>query len=50
LQNFIDITNPDELMLSAHIYDHKARLDSFEQVAALRSHSRLLGTRAKTVA
>jgi luciferase family oxidoreductase group 1 len=50
LQNFIDITNPDELMLSAHIYDHKARLDSFEQVAALRSNSRLLGTRAKTVA
>jgi luciferase family oxidoreductase group 1 len=35
LQNFIDITNPDELMLTAHIYDHKARLDSFERVAAL---------------
>jgi len=35
LQNFIDITNPDELMLTAHIYDHKTRLDSFERVAAL---------------
>jgi luciferase family oxidoreductase group 1 len=35
LQNFIDITNPDELMITAHFYDHKARLDSFERVAAL---------------
>jgi hypothetical protein len=48
LRNFVDITNPDELMLTAHIYDHKARLDSFERVAALRS--RLVSTRAKTVA
>jgi luciferase family oxidoreductase group 1 len=37
LQKFIDITNSDELMLTAHIYDHKARLDSFERVAALSS-------------
>jgi luciferase family oxidoreductase group 1 len=37
LQNFIDLTHPDELILTAHIYDHKARLDSFERVAALRS-------------
>ena len=37
LQKFIDITNSDELMLTAHIYEHKARLDSFERVAALSS-------------
>jgi luciferase family oxidoreductase group 1 len=46
LQNFIDITNPDELMITAHIYDHKARLDSFERVAAL-SRS-VMPTEAKT--
>ena len=46
LQNFVDITNPDELMLTAHIYDHKARLDSFERVAALSSS--LMPTEAKT--
>jgi len=37
LQKFIEVTNPDELIVTAHIYDHKARLDSFERVAALRS-------------
>jgi luciferase family oxidoreductase group 1 len=36
LQNFIDVTHPDELILTAHIYDHQARLNSFEQAAALR--------------
>jgi len=46
LQNFMEITNPDELMLTAHIYDHKARLDSFERVAAL-SRS-VMPTEAKT--
>jgi len=46
LQNFVEITNPDELMLTAHIYDHKARLDSFERVAAL-SRS-VMPTEAKT--
>jgi luciferase family oxidoreductase group 1 len=46
LQKFIDMTNPDELMLTAHIYDHKARLDSFERVAALRTN--LVPTEAKT--
>jgi luciferase family oxidoreductase group 1 len=46
LQNFIGITNPDELMITAHIYDHKARLDSFERVAAL-SRS-VMPTEAKT--
>ena len=37
LQNFIDITRPDELIITAHIYDHKARLRSFELVADLRN-------------
>jgi luciferase family oxidoreductase group 1 len=36
LQNFIDVTNPDELIITAHIYDHQARLRSFEIVAELR--------------
>jgi luciferase family oxidoreductase group 1 len=38
LQNFLDITHPDELMITAHIYDHKARLESFERVAELRTN------------
>jgi alkanesulfonate monooxygenase SsuD/methylene tetrahydromethanopterin reductase-like flavin-dependent oxidoreductase (luciferase family) len=37
LQNVIDITRPDELILTAHIYDHRARLRSFELVADLRT-------------
>jgi luciferase family oxidoreductase group 1 len=36
LQNFIDVTHPDELILTAHIYDHQARLNSFQQAAVLR--------------
>jgi luciferase family oxidoreductase group 1 len=47
LQKFLDITNPDELMITAHIYDHEARLDSFERVAALCSS--VVHTKAKTV-
>jgi luciferase family oxidoreductase group 1 len=38
LQNFIDVTNPDELIITAHIYDHQARLRSFEVVAELRTN------------
>jgi luciferase family oxidoreductase group 1 len=38
LQNFIDVTNPDELIITAHIYDHQARLRSFELVASLHAH------------
>src|ERR1700726_2009653 len=38
LQNFIDVTNPDELIITAHIYDHQARLRSFELVAELRTN------------
>jgi luciferase family oxidoreductase group 1 len=37
VQNVLDLAHPDELIITAHIYDHKARLDSFERVAALRS-------------
>jgi luciferase family oxidoreductase group 1 len=37
LQTFIEAANADELMITAHIYDHKARVDSFERVAAIRS-------------
>ena len=37
LQNFIEITHPDELIITAHIYDHTARLRSFELVAGLRA-------------
>jgi luciferase family oxidoreductase group 1 len=47
LQKFLDITNPDEVMITAHIFDHKARLDSFERVAALCSS--LVHAKAKTV-
>jgi luciferase family oxidoreductase group 1 len=36
LQNLIDVTQPDELIVTAHIYDHQARLRSFELVADLR--------------
>jgi luciferase family oxidoreductase group 1 len=36
LQNFIDVTQADELIITAHIYDHRARLRSFELVASLR--------------
>ena len=46
LQKFLDITNPDEVMITAHIYDHEARLDSFERVAALSS---VVHTKATTV-
>jgi luciferase family oxidoreductase group 1 len=36
LQNFMDVTHPDELMITAHVFDHKARLRSIEMVAELR--------------
>jgi luciferase family oxidoreductase group 1 len=39
LQNLIDEARPDELIMTVHIYDHKARLRSFELVAGL--HTRL---------
>jgi luciferase family oxidoreductase group 1 len=38
LQNLIDVTSPDELTITAHIYDQQARLRSFELVAELRGN------------
>ena len=36
LRKIIDMTQADELILAAHIYDHKARMRSFEFAAELR--------------
>jgi luciferase family oxidoreductase group 1 len=36
LREFIDAHQPNELMITGHIYDHAARLRSFEIVAELR--------------
>jgi hypothetical protein len=30
------VMRPDELIMTAHFYDHRARLESFERVAGLR--------------
>ena len=35
LEQFIDLTRVDELMIASHIFDHKARLKSFEIVSSL---------------
>jgi luciferase family oxidoreductase group 1 len=37
LQNFIEATEPDELMITAHIHDQGARLRSLEKVAQVRA-------------
>jgi luciferase family oxidoreductase group 1 len=39
LLKFIDVTQPDEIIVTAHIYDHAARIHSFELLADV--HSRL---------
>src|SRR5215475_10868708 len=36
LRKIIDLTQADELILAAHIYDHQARLRSFEIAASVR--------------
>jgi len=36
LRKIMDMTQADELILAAHIYDHKARLRSFEIAASVR--------------
>jgi luciferase family oxidoreductase group 1 len=36
LRSFIEQTKADELMVTAHVYDHAARLRSFELTAAVR--------------
>jgi luciferase family oxidoreductase group 1 len=38
LLKFIDVTQPDEIIATAHIYDHRARLRSFELLAGIRSN------------
>jgi luciferase family oxidoreductase group 1 len=40
LERFIALTRADELIIGAHIFDHKARLRSFEIVAGLRDELR----------
>jgi alkanesulfonate monooxygenase SsuD/methylene tetrahydromethanopterin reductase-like flavin-dependent oxidoreductase (luciferase family) len=37
LLNFLDLTQPDEIITTAHIYDHSARLHSFELLAEIRA-------------
>jgi luciferase family oxidoreductase group 1 len=36
LLNFLDVTQPDEIITTAHIFDHSARLRSFELLAKIR--------------
>jgi luciferase family oxidoreductase group 1 len=36
LTNFIEVTHPDEIIATAHMYDHAARLRSFELLAQVR--------------
>jgi luciferase family oxidoreductase group 1 len=35
LQRFIEITQPDEIIATAHLYDHQARLRSFELLSQI---------------
>lgn len=35
LQDFLDVTQADEMIVNAHIYDHKARLHSYEVLAGI---------------
>jgi luciferase family oxidoreductase group 1 len=37
LVNFIKLTQPDEIIAAAHIYDHSARLRSFEYLSEIRA-------------
>ncbi len=37
LLNFLELTQPDEIITTAHIYDHSARLRSFELLAGIRA-------------
>ena len=36
IERFVEATRPDELMVVTHVYDHAARLRSYELVASLR--------------
>jgi alkanesulfonate monooxygenase SsuD/methylene tetrahydromethanopterin reductase-like flavin-dependent oxidoreductase (luciferase family) len=33
IETFLELTQADELMVTGHIYDHRARLRSFEMAA-----------------
>jgi hypothetical protein len=35
MQAFVDRTKPDEIIVTGHIYEHAARLRSFEIVSAV---------------
>jgi luciferase family oxidoreductase group 1 len=37
LINFLEVTRPDEIIATAHIYDHAARLRSFELLSEVRA-------------
>jgi luciferase family oxidoreductase group 1 len=45
---FIEVTQPDEIITTAHIYDHSARLRSFELLAEIRA--RLASSEAQNTA
>lgn len=40
LQSFLDRTKPDELMITGHVFDHAARLRSYELTAGIREELR----------
>jgi len=37
LLNILDLSQPDEIIITAHVFDHKARLRSFELLAQIRA-------------
>ncbi len=41
LQSFIDTVQPDELMITANIHDHEARLNSYKLASQLRVHLKI---------
>jgi len=48
LLNFLEVTRPDEIITTAHIYDHAARLRSFELLSQIRA--RLVDAEARETA
>jgi luciferase family oxidoreductase group 1 len=43
LQSFVNQTNVDEMMVTSHIFDHQARLNSYEIFAAAMEDRQLVG-------
>jgi alkanesulfonate monooxygenase SsuD/methylene tetrahydromethanopterin reductase-like flavin-dependent oxidoreductase (luciferase family) len=37
LLNILDLTQPDEIIITTHVFDHRARLRSFELLAQIRA-------------